>query len=174
MRTDLFDYELPTERIAQTPLPRGSSRLLVLHRSDGRIEHRSFSELPEYLQANDTLVLNNTRVTARRLEAVREGGQTAEVLLLQKAGAAGWEALVKPGRALRPGKSVTLLNPLTSQRVTAKVSATTPEGGRILEFVDSATRDQLVHWGVAPLPPYIHTPLAANQEERYQTVYAAQ
>src|SRR5947209_2401636 len=95
MRTDLFDYDLPPERIAQTPLPRGESRLLVLHRKDGRIEHRHFTDLPEYLRSGDTLVLNNTRVTARRIEAVRESGQPAEVLLLNKVGATQWEALVK-------------------------------------------------------------------------------
>src|SRR5689334_20841928 len=111
MRTDLFDYDLPPERIAQTPQPRGNSRLLVLHRAEGRIEHRRFADLPEYLRANDTLVLNNTRVSARRLQAIREGGQAAEVLLLNRVGERQWEALVKPGRALRPGKTLTLTHP---------------------------------------------------------------
>jgi S-adenosylmethionine:tRNA ribosyltransferase-isomerase len=174
MRTDLFDYDLPPERIAQTPLPRGDSRLLVLHLADGRIEHRRFADLPEYLRANDTLVLNDTRVSARRLEAVREGGQPAEILLLHRTGERGWEALVRPGRALRPGKTLILSDPQTSQQVVAQVTASTPEGGRILEFTDTATRDRLIHWGVTPLPPYIHTPLPSHQEERYQTVYAAQ
>ncbi|HZO86935.1 MAG TPA: tRNA preQ1(34) S-adenosylmethionine ribosyltransferase-isomerase QueA [Chthonomonadaceae bacterium] len=171
MRTDLFDYTLPPERIAQTPGPRGESRLLVLHRQDGRIEHRRFADVLAYLRPGDTLVLNDTRVTARRLEARREGGQPAEVLLLHPVGETCWEALVKPGRSLRPGRSVEILG---TPPVTARIAATTPEGGRILEFADRRTRDQLAHQGTTPLPPYIHTPLPADQEERYQTVYAAE
>jgi S-adenosylmethionine:tRNA ribosyltransferase-isomerase len=173
MRADLFDYDLPEELIAQTPVPRGESRLLVLHRSDGRIEHRRFPDLLDYLRSGDTLVLNDTRVTARRLQGVREGGAPAEILLLRPMGARRWEALVRPGKSLRPGKSVTLLGP-EHQTVPAQIVATTPEGGRILEFESGAVRDLLEHWGVTPLPPYIHTPLPHEQEERYQTVYAQQ
>src|ERR1041385_6924113 len=128
MRTDLFDYTLPPERIAQTPTPRGQSRLLVLHRSEGRIEHRRFTDLPEYLRAGDTLVLNDTRVSARRLEARRESGQSAEVLLLRPVGETGWEALVRPGKSLRPGKTLTLVGPPPESPVlTAPIVATTPE-----------------------------------------------
>ncbi|HZP85086.1 MAG TPA: tRNA preQ1(34) S-adenosylmethionine ribosyltransferase-isomerase QueA [Chthonomonadaceae bacterium] len=174
MRTDLFDYTLPPERIAQTPTPRGESRLLVLHRADGRIAHRRFTDLPEYLRAGDTLVLNDTRVTARRLLARREGGQPAEALLLRPFGERGWEALVRPGRALKPGKSLEIFETEGGPAVKAQIVGTTAEGGRILEFADRATRDALADWGVAPLPPYIHTPLPRDQEARYQTVYAAQ
>ncbi|HZT41788.1 MAG TPA: tRNA preQ1(34) S-adenosylmethionine ribosyltransferase-isomerase QueA [Chthonomonadaceae bacterium] len=172
MRTDLFDYDLPPERIAQTPLPRGESRLLVLHRGEGRIEHRRFSDLPAYLRPGDTLVLNDTRVTARRLEARREGGLSAEVVLLHPVGDTCWAAIVRPGRALRPGKTLTLIGPNSQAPVTARVVATTPEGGRILDVGDPVARDALAGWGVAPLPPYINTPLPPEQEERYQTVYA--
>ena len=84
MRTDLFHYQLPQELIAQSPLPRGESRLLVLHRDTGELEHRIFRDLPEYLRPQDTLVLNDSRVTARRLVGEREGGQPAEVILLHQ------------------------------------------------------------------------------------------
>ncbi len=173
MRTELFDYFLPPELIAQTPLPRGESRLLVLHRSDGRLEHRRFAEIGKYLAAGDTLVRNNTRVTARRLQGIREGGQPAEILLTRPVGERSWEALVKPGKSLKPGRTVHLVSPNpTTLNPTATVIGTTAEGGRILEFADSATRDALQSWGETPLPPYIHTPLSREEEERYQTVYA--
>lgn len=173
MRTDLFDYTLPEELIAQTPLARSDSRLLVLHRSDGSIEHRQFTDILEYLNAGDTLVLNNTRVTARRLKAVRESGQPAEVLLTRPIGERSWEALVKPGKSLRPGRTVTLMNPDTTlPNPVALVTETTAEGGRILEFSDIETRDRIADWGEPPLPPYIHQALERGEEERYQTVYA--
>jgi S-adenosylmethionine:tRNA ribosyltransferase-isomerase len=173
MRTDQFNYELPPELIAQTPAPRGQSRLLVVHRSEGRLEHRSFQDLPDYLSAGDTLVLNDTRVTARRLLGHREAGHEAEVLLLRPSGLKSWEALVRPGKSLRPGKRITLYQGgIDTCSVQALVTATTPDGGRLLEFNTSAERDLLAEWGVAPLPPYIHTPLSAAEEERYQTVYA--
>jgi len=173
MRTDQFNYDLPPELIAQTPAPRGQSRLLVVHRNDGRLEHRRFQDLPEYLAAGDTLVLNDTRVTARRLLGHREAGQEAEVLLLRPNGHKSWEALVRPGKSLRPGKRITLYhgNAATAS-VQAVVTATTPDGGRILELNTTEERDALAAWGFAPLPPYIRTPLEAAEEERYQTVYA--
>lgn len=173
MRTELFDYHLPQELIAQTPAPRGQSRLLVLHRADGRIEHRQFADLPDYLAAGDTLVMNNTRVTARRLQGVREGGQSAEILLTRPVGERSWEALVKPGKSLKPGRAVQIVSPNSAMpNPVARVVATTEEGGRILEFADAATRDAIATWGETPLPPYIHTPLEKEEEERYQTVYA--
>lgn len=172
MRTDQFNYDLPPDLIAQTPAPRGESRLLVIHRSDRTLEHRHFRDLPEYLSAGDTLVLNDTRVTARRLVGLRDGGQEAEVLLLRPSGLRSWEALVRPGKSLRPGKRIELLRAASgSTSVHALVTATTPDGGRILEFASSSERDSLADWGAAPLPPYIHTPLPAAEEERYQTVY---
>lgn len=173
MRTDQFHYELPPELIAQTPAPRGHSRLLVVHRADGRLEHRSFQDLPEYLAAGDTLVLNDTRVTARRLLGIREAGQEAEILLLRPTGATAWETLVRPGKSLRPGKRIKLhRGGPDTEFVQALVTGTTPDGGRILELSSTAERDALAEWGVAPLPPYIHTPLSGAEEARYQTVYA--
>lgn len=173
MRTDLFDYTLPEELIAQMPITRSESRLLVLHRSNGSIEHRRFTDILEYMSAGDTLVLNNTRVTARRLKALRESGQPAEVLITRPVGECAWEALVKPGKSLRPGRTVTLLSPTESvPNPVAKVIETMPDGGRILEFADTATRDQIAEWGETPLPPYIHQALSRHEEERYQTVYA--
>ena len=175
MRTELFDYQLPPELIAQTPLPRGQSRLLVLHRDTGKIEHKGFPDLLEYLHSEDTLVLNDTRVLARRLEAVRDSGRSAEVMLLRPVGDRGWESLVKPGKSLRPGKQIQLIGPAPERRrLLVQVVGTTEEGGRLLEFEDRFSRDLVASWGVAPLPPYIHTPLAPDEEERYQTVYGTQ
>lgn len=173
MRTEQFDYVLPSELIAQTPLPRGESRLLVLHRTDGRIEHRRFIDFADYLSAEDALVLNDTRVSARRLEALRENDLPAEVLLIRPVGETQWEALVQPGRSLRPGKTLTLLGPPPDRpRLLVQVVAVTPEGGRLLELPDRSIRDRIASWGVAPLPPYIRQALPFDQEERYQTVYA--
>lgn len=170
MRTDLFDFDLPPELIAQTPLARGESRLLVLHRETGKLEHRVFSDLPEYLNEGDTLVLNDTRVSARRLKATREGGEEAEILLLRPCEVRSWEALVKPGRALKPGKILQILGE-NDLSVTAVVLSSTPEGGRILQFESERIRNSLKSWGVSPLPPYINTSLHLSEEERYQTVY---
>jgi S-adenosylmethionine:tRNA ribosyltransferase-isomerase len=173
MRTDLFDYDLPPERIAQTPVPRGASRLLVLGRKDGQIAHRRFSDLIEYLWPGDCLVMNDTRVTARRLRARRESGLPAEALLLRPSGETCWEALVHPGKSLRPGKTLTLFGP-DNREILAAVQAETPEGGRLLDFGDRRLRDEASDWGETPLPPYIHTPLAKAEEARYQTVYAVE
>ena len=170
MRTDFFDFDLPPDLIAQTPLIRGESRLLVLHRETGKIDHRVFGDLPEYLNEGDTLVLNDTRVSARRLKATREGGEDAEVLLLRPCGERSWETLVKPGRALKPGKTLQIRGE-GDESVIASVVRSTPEGGRILEFESEEIRNTLKGWGVSPLPPYINTPLPVADEERYQTVY---
>jgi S-adenosylmethionine:tRNA ribosyltransferase-isomerase len=175
MRTELFDYHLPPERIAQTPVPRGESRLLVLGRHSGEIAHRRFPDLLDYLRPGDCLVLNDTRVTARRLEALRENGLPAEVLLLHPVGETAWEALVRPGKSLKPDRPLTLIGPPPEcERLQVVVRATTREGGRLLDFGGRESRDAVAAWGVTPLPPYIQTPLPAEQEERYQTVYAAE
>jgi S-adenosylmethionine:tRNA ribosyltransferase-isomerase len=169
LRTDDFDYHLPEELIAQTPLPRGESRLLVLHRRDNRVQLRRFPDILEYLHPGDTLVLNNTRVTARRVYGRRDNGRPVEALLMRPFGEREWEALLKPARPLCVGSRITLL---TSDQtpIIAEVTAATPEGGRRLLFADQATRDRLALEGEAPLPPYIHQRL--QDEERYQTVYS--
>lgn len=169
MRTDEFDYTLPEELIAQTPLPRGESRLLVLHRADGHTEHRAFRDLLTYLQPGDTLVLNDTRVTARRVMALRPSGQPAELLFVRPRGVLEWEALVRPGKKLRPGSRLSI--PVEDgEAVEVTIIGTTPEGGRVLRFPDSSNLDRVLRHGSTPLPPYIRTPL--RDEERYQTVYA--
>jgi S-adenosylmethionine:tRNA ribosyltransferase-isomerase len=171
MRTQDFDYHLPDELIAQTPLPRGESRLLVLHRDTGRIEIRKFPFLIEYLEPGDTLVLNDSRVSARRLTGRRKSGQEAEALLLRPRGETEWEALVRPGKRLRPGATLSF-HLASDHEVCARVEEMTAEGGRILNFATRNDRDSLATEGVSPLPPYIHASLA--DEERYQTVYAGE
>ncbi|MCS6829692.1 MAG: tRNA preQ1(34) S-adenosylmethionine ribosyltransferase-isomerase QueA [Armatimonadota bacterium] len=161
-----YHYELPEERIAQQPVePRDSSRLLVLHRSTGRREHRTFHHIVEYLQTGDTLVLNNTRVSARRLRGVKTTGAQVEALLLREVQPGVWEAMVRPGRRLPVGSKV-----LLEGQLQAEIIAHLPQGMRLLRFEDALA----VHYqplGEIPLPPYIRRKL--ENEDRYQTVYAA-
>lgn len=174
MRIELFDYTLPPELIAQTPSGRGESRLLVLNRADGSISHRRFPELLDYLHSGDTLVLNDTRVIARRLTGFLPNGSRAEIFLLRPNGSRAWIALVRPGRALRPGKTVEMFGPTPEDgSLVATITEVLPDGSRILEFETEDGRDRITHWGDAPLPPYIRTQLPREQEDRYQTVYAA-
>jgi S-adenosylmethionine:tRNA ribosyltransferase-isomerase len=170
MRTEDFDYHLPPELIAQEPLPRGQSRLLVLHRRDSTIMHRQFCDVLEYLQPGDVLALNDTRVTARRVRAWLDGGQEGEALLLRPQGDRAWEALVRPGKRFKRGANVGL-EATGGKRLVASVVKATEEGGRVLELPSSEERDLLANAGVAPLPPYIKKHL--DDESRYQTVYAA-
>lgn len=170
-----FSYDLPPELIAQTPIePRDSSRLLVLHRDDGRIEHRHFRDIGEYLRKGDLLVANQSRVLPARLLGVKEGsGGKAEILLLairNDLGADYWEALVRPGRRLRAGQRVLF----GAGMLTAEILDRTASGGRIVHLVarEGSVADAVAHIGTVPLPPYIHTPLA--DAERYQTIYARQ
>src|SRR5437879_1214117 len=127
MRTDEFDYLLPDELIAQTPVPRGESRLLVLHRKTGQIEHKMFADFPGYLKPGDTLVLNDTRVSARRLQGIRSSGHPAEVLLLNPSGETAWKALVRPGKRIRIGDEL-CVETGAGVSVPARVIANTPEG----------------------------------------------
>jgi len=155
VRTAELDYELPQELIAQHPLERRDrSRLLVHDRASGHTRHRRFDELPAELHKETLVVVNDTRVLPARLRLERPGGGEAEVLLLERLGDNGtWEGLARPSRKLRPGQRlgpVELLEPLGE--------------GRWLLRLQGAPA------GEAPLPPYIHEPLA--DPERYQTVYA--
>jgi S-adenosylmethionine:tRNA ribosyltransferase-isomerase len=168
LRTHDFDYDLPDELIAQTPLPRGQSRLLVLHRQTGEIEHRRISDILEYLHEGDVLVLNDSRVSARRVRAWVDGRE-GETLLVRPIDERAWEALVRPGKRFAIGASVELEGP-QERRLQARVIGVTPDGNRIIEFGSNAARDSLRHAGIAPLPPYIKTKL--SDEDRYQTVYA--
>ncbi|MGB8252002.1 MAG: tRNA preQ1(34) S-adenosylmethionine ribosyltransferase-isomerase QueA, partial [Anaerolineaceae bacterium] len=164
MKTSDFDYELPPERIAQTPVePRHSSRLLVVHRQDGNLEHSTFSKIGDYLKPGDLLVLNQTRVIKARIFARKETGGRVELLLLNRRGETSWEALVG-GKGLRAGKFLTLEDGPQVEIITEL------DGSRRMVSFSEPIESYLEAHGHMPLPPYIHTRLA--DPERYQTVYA--
>jgi S-adenosylmethionine:tRNA ribosyltransferase-isomerase len=167
--TDRFDYTLPIERIAQTPLePRDSSRLLHLGR-DGAVDDHLFTALPDLLRCGDLLVANDTRVRAARLRGTLAEGGSAEVLLLERVEPGRFTALVRPGRRLRAGA---VMRHGDSLRVTVVGPASGHPGGRVVTVeADGDVDDAIAQAGEAPLPPYIHTPL--GDASRYQTVYAA-
>ena len=163
-----FDYELPEELIAQRPLPRGASRLLVLD-TEGEARHRTIADLPELLAPGDLLVANDTRVLPARLFVRREpGGALIELLLAEKLGDCVWEALARPGRRARPGTRLRL-----AEGLTAEVVAKGADGRHRLELSEPI-EPHLERLGHVPLPPYIHRPDEAGDRERYQTVFAAQ
>lgn len=167
MKTSDFDYQLPPELIAQTPVePRDRSRLMVLHRADNSIEHRYFYEIVEYLQAGDTMVLNDSRVIPARILGQKEDtGTRVEILLLRRLDNKLWEALVRPGRKASVGTKIKFDN--LSTEATAEVLANGEGGTRVISFSDESL---LYKVGQIPLPPYIHIPL--TEPARYQTVYA--
>ncbi len=177
MRIAEFDYDLPEALIAQHPaIPRDASRLLVLHRDSGAIEHRRFRDLPEYLRPGDLLVLNDTRVIPARLLGRKAGsGGAAEVLLLKTNGADLWEALVRPGRRLKPGAKIVF----GDDELLAEVLHESHIGGRIVRLIPGEKADgrsihDLLHAvGELPLPPYVTVgPPPRDRELSYQTVYA--
>ncbi len=170
MKTSDFDYVLPEELIAQTPMePRDHSRLMVVHRGTGAIEHRRFYDLPQYLRPGDALVINETKVIPARLLGVKEDtGVPVEVLLLRRENATDWEALVRPGRRLKPGASCVFGDGLLRCTVLENVAET---GGRLVRFQYEGVFEELLdRLGEMPLPPYIHEKL--QDQSRYQTVYA--
>ena len=170
MNTADFDYDLPEELIAQTPAePRDHSRLLVYHRKDGSIEHRHFYDIIDYLRPGDALVINETKVIPARLLGVKEDtGVPVEVLLLHRRSAADWEALVRPGRRLKPGTFCSFGDGLLRCEVLGNVEET---GGRLVRFhYEGVFEEILDRLGEMPLPPYIHEKL--EDPARYQTVYA--
>ena len=172
MKTSDFDYDLPEELIAQTPVePRDHSRLLVYHRSTGQVEHKHFYDIIEYLNPGDAMVVNETKVIPARLLGVKEDtGVPVEVLLLHRHNATDWEALVRPGRRLRPGTVCSFGDGLLRCEVLDNVEEI---GGRIVRFMcDGVFEVVLDRLGEMPLPPYIHEKLA--DASRYQTVYAKQ
>ncbi|MBR5985382.1 MAG: tRNA preQ1(34) S-adenosylmethionine ribosyltransferase-isomerase QueA [Clostridia bacterium] len=168
MKTSDFLYDLPEELIAQTPIdPRDHSRLLVYDRRDRSVSHRHFYDLPEYLKPGDCLVINDTRVIPARLYGVRSGGGACEILLLKQLGVKKWEALVRPGAKLKPGKTVSI----GDGRLTAHVLDEAPGGARVIDFECEGTMEAaLDELGEMPLPPYIKAKL--TDKTRYQTVYA--
>ena len=166
MRTSDFDYELPLERIAQTAVePRDHSRLMVLSRKDGNMEHRHFYEVGDYLRSGDVLVCNDSRVIPARLLGRKVGGGAkVELLLLRRLELGVWEALARPGRRLKVGTRVELgEGPVIEAQVIEKKET----GTVVVSFPDEEALEKA---GAVPLPPYIHTPL--TNPERYQTVYA--
>ncbi|OGO18831.1 MAG: tRNA preQ1(34) S-adenosylmethionine ribosyltransferase-isomerase QueA [Chloroflexi bacterium RBG_16_50_11] len=170
MRTSDFDYTLPQELIAQTPIePRDHSRLLVLNRQDASIEHRHFFDIVEYLHAGDVMVFNDSRVIPARIKGKRvESGGGVEILLLRRLEPDVWETLVKPARRLNVGAEVEIRsNDSLVPPVIARITAAGIEGIRTIHFTDEAA---LLSAGEMPLPPYIHTHL--ENPDRYQTVYA--
>jgi S-adenosylmethionine:tRNA ribosyltransferase-isomerase len=170
MKTTDFDYNLPSNLIAQTPIePRDHSRLMVLSRKDGKIEHRHFFEIIEYLRPDDVLVLNNSRVIPARLLGYKvETGGKVEVLLLRRLKPNIWEALVRPGRRLNVGTEIRIeVKNNSTESVFAKILDRTEAGGRIVQLSNETVMDKV---GNVPLPPYIHTHL--DDPERYQTIYA--
>ena len=171
MKTSDFDYSLPPELIAQTPAePRDQSRLMVLRRSDGSIEHHHFSEIIDFLQPTDILVLNDTRVIPARLTGQRGSGGKVEILLLRRLEPGLWEALVKPSKRIAVGDKVELVSTQPGSRgksAPVEVLERKEEGVRVVRFADEAI---VVALGQIPLPPYIHD--YHGDRERYQTVYS--
>lgn len=162
-----FDYELPEELIAQEPLAdRADSRLLWLHKSTGLIEHRRFRDVPEVLAPGDLLVVNDTRVTALRLNGRKKTGGQVELLLLRERETGEFEALVRPARRLNPGSTVEF-----AEGLTAEIVLDLGGGQRLIRFAhDDRLADKLAEAGEVPLPPYIGRKLL--DPERYQTVFA--
>jgi len=194
VRTADFLFDLPSELIAQFPTPRrDASRLMVMHRDRNRLEHRVFGDVPEYLRPGDVLIFNNSRVINARLRGVnvRTGG-AFEILLLEENASNDWWAMLRPGKRARMGTVIQF-----TEKICATVTAINPEGHRRLQF--SGTRNllhELDHLGEIPLPPYIRRPVdaagrpvvlartpsashpscdpvAALDNERYQTVFAS-
>jgi S-adenosylmethionine:tRNA ribosyltransferase-isomerase len=168
MRLSEFDYVVPQELIAQTPIePRDAARLLVLDRQSGAVAHRHISDLPDLLRPGDLLVANRSRVLPARVRGRLRGGGSAELLLLRRLSGGRWEALGRPARRLRPGDAVHVSDELHLTVVAARA-----EGIREIE-VHTAGPDPdaaLLAAGSTPLPPYIRGWLA--NPERYQTIFA--
>ena len=168
-RTADYDFALPPERIAQQAVePRDASRLMVVHRDGGRIEHRVFRDVAEYLTAGDALVLNTTKVFRARLLGARESGAPAEVLLLRRNDDGWWEAMVHPGAKLKPGRVVTV-----AELLSVEVGERTERGTRLVRLLTEMPEgDAIAAFGHVPLPPYIDRRDTDADAARYQTVYA--
>ncbi len=167
MKTSDFDYYLPEELIAQTPVePRDSSRLLVYDRKDESIKHKIFRDICDVLQKGDLLVVNDTKVLPARIYGETEHGGKVEILLLKRRSINEWETLVKPGRKAKKGA----IWKISDELKTEIIDTTDAEGGRVVRFIyDGVFEDILSRVGEMPLPPYIHEKL--KDQSRYQTVY---
>ena len=168
MKTHDFWYDLPEELIAQTPLEkRDSSRLMVMDKDTGKVSHKHFYNIIDYLQPGDCLVMNDSRVLPARLLGHRPTGGAVEVLLLRDLGNKQWECLCKPGRKMQVGSQVVF----GDGELTATVVRVKDDGNRIVEFsYEGIFLEVLERLGKMPLPPYIKEELA--DQERYQTVYS--
>lgn len=169
MRTQDFDFYLPEELIAQDPLPdRSSSKLMVLDEVNGKVEHRIFHDITQYLKPGDCLVLNNTKVIPARLIGEKEGtGAKIELLLLKRNENDIWETLVKPGKKAKPGTIISFGNGLLK----GKILDTLDDGNRLIQFEYEGIFEEILdQLGQMPLPPYITHQL--QDKNRYQTVYA--
>ncbi len=168
MKTDMFDYHLPEELIAQTPVKkRDTSRLLVYDRDSKKINHRHFCDIVEYLNPGDTLVINDTKVIPARLYGKRaDTGGKLEVLLLKRMEGKVWEALTRPARKAIVGREF-----IFSDKLKMRVVGEFDDGIRHMELIyDGILEEILDDIGLMPLPPYIHAKL--EDKTRYQTVYA--
>jgi S-adenosylmethionine:tRNA ribosyltransferase-isomerase len=170
-----FDFELPEALIAQTPAPeRGTSRLLVLHRETGAIEHTDVSQLPQFLSSGDLIVVNDTKVFPARLLGTRvPSGGAVECLLLGRLGADRWDALVHPGQKLRPGERVVF--PDGRELLHGEILERRFHGRRTVRLWSDGDRDLdriIDEIGHVPLPPYIKRPDEPADRDRYQTIYA--
>ena len=162
-----FNYELPKELIAQHPMePRDHSRLLVVDKDTGVIEHRHFYDLCSYLRPSDLLVFNDTRVIPARLHGFKDTGAHVEVFLLTRLNSTDWEVLVKPGKKLQVGAKIKF-----GEELSGEIIAHTDFGGRQIRFIYEGIFEEILdRLGETPLPPYITAPL--EDKERYQTVYS--
>jgi S-adenosylmethionine:tRNA ribosyltransferase-isomerase len=162
-----FYYDLPEERIAQTPVyPRDSSRLLVYHKDEKRIEDKIFRDIADYLQKGDLLVINNTKVLPARMFAKTKFGGVVEVLLLKRYDLNTWQVLMRPGKKGKIGAEFTV-----SDELSFTVKDVTETGERVVEFAyEGAFEDILSRVGTMPLPPYIKEKL--SDQQRYNTVYS--
>ena len=161
-----FDYDLPQELIAQHPMePRDHSRLLVVDKKTGEIEHKHFYDLVNYLKPGDVLVFNDTRVIPARLHGTKDTGAHVVVFLLTRRDATDWEVLVRPGKKLQVGAKINF-----SDELSCEVIEHTDFGGRVVRFKYEGIFEEILdRLGETPLPPYITAPL--EDKERYQTVY---
>ena len=161
-----FDYDLPENLIAQTPIePRNFSRLMILNPATKKILHEKFYNLKNFLTAGDTLILNDTRVIPARLIGHKSTGARVEVFLLRQIDGTTWETLVKPGRKISEGTEI-----IFSDELSCKILSRTDFGGRIVKFQFSGIFEEILdRLGETPLPPYIHEKI--SDIERYQTVY---
>lgn len=168
-RASDYDFHLPPELIAQAPAARrDESRLLVVHRDTGTLEHRRFRDLAEYIPTGDLLAVNTTRVFRARLLGHRDSGAPAEILLLRPLGDGRWEAMVSPGGKLKPGRVVHV-----APGFDVRVESVTERRTRVVALLAEGDAEAAIErHGHIPLPPYIERPDEATDAERYQTVYS--